>query len=138
MVRLDRTWDHRRVPDRSRAPSPPLSVPPPSSLRFPLLRLRITRRRRSRLVGGLRNVGQSFLGALVLVAGLAFLLWPWLGRLTTDLKFEQRERIRAQERADVAAHLHDGVLQTLALIQRRSDDPREVRAMARRQERELR
>lgn len=88
--------------------------------------------------GGWRNLGQSSLGALVLVAGFAFLAWPWLGRLSSDLRFEQRERIRSQERADVAAHLHDGVLQTLALIQRRADDPKEVRAMARRQERELR
>jgi signal transduction histidine kinase len=88
--------------------------------------------------GGVRNVGQSSLGALALVAGIAFLAWPWVGRLTADLRFEQRERIRSQERADVAAHLHDGVLQTLALIQRRAEDPREVRAMARRQERELR
>jgi signal transduction histidine kinase len=88
--------------------------------------------------GGWTTVGKSALGALAIVAGAAFLVWPWLGRLTSDLKFEQRERIRSQERADFAAHLHDGVLQTLALIQRRADDPKEVRAMARRQERELR
>jgi signal transduction histidine kinase len=88
--------------------------------------------------GGWTTVGKSAAGALAIVAGAAFLAWPWLGRLTSDLKFEQRERIRSQERADFAAHLHDGVLQTLALIQRRADDPKEVRAMARRQERELR
>ncbi|MEY2469569.1 MAG: hypothetical protein QOF21_2267, partial [Actinomycetota bacterium] len=88
--------------------------------------------------GGWSNVGRSAVGAVVLVAGIAFLAWPWLGRLSTDLAFERRERIRNQERADLAAHLHDGVLQTLALIQRRADDPREVRSMARRQERELR
>jgi signal transduction histidine kinase len=88
--------------------------------------------------GGWATAGKSSGGALAIVAGVAFLAWPWLGRLTADLKFEQRERIRVQERADVAAHLHDGVLQTLALIQRRADDPKEVRAMARRQERELR
>ncbi len=88
--------------------------------------------------GGWRTVGQSALGALVLVAGVAFLAWPWVGRLSSDLKFEQRERIRSQERADMAAHLHDGVLQTLALIQHKAEDPREVRAMARSQERELR
>jgi signal transduction histidine kinase/phage shock protein PspC (stress-responsive transcriptional regulator) len=88
--------------------------------------------------GGWTTIGKSALGALAIVAGVAFLAWPWLGRLTADLKFEQRERIRSQERADFAAHLHDGVLQTLALIQRRADDPKEVRAMARRQERELR
>ena len=90
------------------------------------------------VAGGWRNVGQSSLGALVLVAGVAFLAWPWLGRLSTDLAFERSERIRSQERADLAVHLHDGVLQTLALIQRRAHDPREVRSMARRQERELR
>jgi signal transduction histidine kinase len=90
------------------------------------------------VAGGWGNVGRSALGAAVLVAGGAFLAWPWLGRLSTDLAFERRERIRNQERADLAAHLHDGVLQTLALMQRRADDPREIRSMARRQERELR
>ncbi|MEY2398014.1 MAG: hypothetical protein QOJ00_1188 [Actinomycetota bacterium] len=90
------------------------------------------------VAGGWHNVGPSALGALVLVAGVAFLAWPWLGRLSSDLAFERRERIRNEERANLAAHLHDGVLQTLALIQRRADDPREVRSMARRQERELR
>lgn len=88
--------------------------------------------------GGYRNVGPSALGALALVAGVAFLAWPWLSRLTNDLAFERTERIRNQERAELAAHLHDGVLQTLALIQKRAEDPREVRSMARRQERELR
>ena len=51
---------------------------------------------------------------------------------------ERAARIRSQERAEVAAHLHDSVLQTLALVQKRADDPREVAALARRQERELR
>jgi signal transduction histidine kinase len=88
--------------------------------------------------GNWRTVSQSALGALAIMAGGVFLAWPWVGRLSSDLKFEQRERIRSQERADLAAHLHDGVLQTLALIQRRADDPKDVRAMARRQERELR
>ena len=55
-----------------------------------------------------------------------------------DLRDERRERIRSQERAEVAAHLHDSVLQTLALIQKAADDPREVTRLARGQERELR
>lgn len=88
--------------------------------------------------GGISNIGPSSFGALTMLAGVAFLAWPWISRLTADLAFERRERIRTQERADMAAHLHDGVLQTLALIQKRADDPREVRSMARRQERELR
>ncbi|HEX7083690.1 MAG TPA: PspC domain-containing protein [Gaiellaceae bacterium] len=67
-------------------------------------------------------------GALVLVVG------PWLWRLTA----ERTERIRLAERADVAARIHDSVLQTLALVQRHADDPARVASLARRQERELR
>jgi signal transduction histidine kinase len=63
---------------------------------------------------------------------------PWFVRLARSLASERSERIRSEERADLAAHLHDSVLQTLALIQRRADDPREVAGLARRQERELR
>jgi signal transduction histidine kinase len=59
-------------------------------------------------------------------------------RLTADLSAERRERIRSQERAEVAAHVHDSVLQTLALIRKAADDPREVQRLARTQERELR
>jgi signal transduction histidine kinase len=54
------------------------------------------------------------------------------------LRNEREARIRSQERAEVGAHLHDSVLQTLALVQRRSGDPGEVARLARRQERELR
>ncbi len=63
---------------------------------------------------------------------------PWWIGLVTQLSDERRERIRSQERADIAAHLHDSVLQTLALIQRNADSPREVTRLARGQERELR
>jgi signal transduction histidine kinase len=59
-------------------------------------------------------------------------------QLTQSLADERRERIRADERAEVAAHLHDSVLQTLTLLQKRADDPKVMAALARHQERELR
>ena len=75
--------------------------------------------------------------AVVLIA-VTIILAPWWIRLVRGLTAERAARIRSQERAEVAAHLHDSVLQTLALVQKRADDPREVAALARRQERELR
>jgi len=83
-------------------------------------------------------VRQGFLATSGIVAGLAVITGPWWLRMGRDLARERRERIRSEERAEVAAHLHDSVLQTLALIQRNADDPRTVVTMARRQERELR
>jgi signal transduction histidine kinase len=71
-------------------------------------------------------------GALLLVAG------PWLWRLALERDAERAARIRTEERADVAARVHDSVLQTLALIQRHAREPRRVASLARRQERELR
>jgi signal transduction histidine kinase/phage shock protein PspC (stress-responsive transcriptional regulator) len=78
------------------------------------------------------------LAVLVVITALALILAPWWLRLTRGLTEERAERIRTQERAEMAAHLHDSVLQTLALMQKRADEPREVAALARRQERELR
>ena len=78
------------------------------------------------------------LAVVVVVIAFTLILAPWWVRLVRGLADERAERIRSQERAEVAAHLHDSVLQTLALMQRRVDDPREVAALARRQERELR
>jgi len=78
------------------------------------------------------------LAVLVVVTALTLILAPWWLRLTRGLTEERAERIRTQERAELAAHLHDSVLQTLALMQKRAADPREVAALARRQERELR
>ncbi len=72
------------------------------------------------------------------VAGLALTVGPWLFRLAGDLSEERAERVRSQERADVAAHLHDSVLQTLALIQKHAEDGRTVGRLARSQERDLR
>ncbi len=72
------------------------------------------------------------------VVGIALTLGPWLTRILSDLTTERAARIRSQERADVAAHLHDSVLQTLALIQRSAADPGTVTRLARAQERDLR
>jgi signal transduction histidine kinase len=76
--------------------------------------------------------------ALLTVAGLAIVIGPWVYRLASDLSAERAERVRTQERADVAAHLHDSVLQTLALIQKNADDGATVARLARAQERDLR
>jgi signal transduction histidine kinase len=88
--------------------------------------------------GAFRAVGQGLLAVAVILGGLGLVFGPWLWRLWTALVAERSERIRADERAEMAAHLHDSVLQTLALIQRRADDPRAVVGLARSQERELR
>jgi signal transduction histidine kinase len=73
------------------------------------------------------------------VAGALFMVCaPWLWRLAVERDAERSSRIRTEERADVAARVHDSVLQTLALIQRHADEPKQVASLARRQERELR
>ncbi|MFL5738309.1 MAG: PspC domain-containing protein [Actinomycetota bacterium] len=71
------------------------------------------------------------------VVAIAVIVGPLFWRLARQLTEERRQRIRSQERAEVAAHLHDSVLQTLALIQR-SEEPRQMASLARSQERELR
>jgi signal transduction histidine kinase/phage shock protein PspC (stress-responsive transcriptional regulator) len=78
------------------------------------------------------------IAALLTVAGLAIVVGPWMYRLASDLTAERAERVRTQERADLAAHLHDSVLQTLALIQKNAHDGPTVARLARSQERDLR
>ena len=77
------------------------------------------------------------LAVMVTLLGAVLVLGPWIARLGRQVSDERRARIRSEERAEVAAHLHDSVLQTLALIQRTSE-PGEMVALARGQERELR
>ncbi|WP_093799488.1 ATP-binding protein [Streptomyces sp. Wb2n-11] len=88
--------------------------------------------------GSAAQLGSVLTAALAVVAGIALLAGPWLVRMTQDLSEERLMRIRAQERAEVAAHVHDSVLHTLTLIQRNAEDTGEVRRLARAQERELR
>jgi len=89
-------------------------------------------------MGTVHDEAHAFIGGTVLFVALTLVFGPWCLRLVRSLADERAHRIREQERAEVAAHLHDSVLQTLALIQKRATDPREVSALARRQERELR
>ncbi len=77
------------------------------------------------------------LAVMVTVGGLALLAGPWFWRVASELMEERNSRIRSEARAELAAHLHDSVLQTLALIQP-SQEPREMASLARTQERELR
>jgi signal transduction histidine kinase len=85
----------------------------------------------------LQAMGVLALALVVAVGGFMIVAGPWLWSLIEDLRTERRARIRSEEKAEMAAHLHDSVLQTLALIQR-TDDPKKMVTLARSQERELR
>lgn len=77
-------------------------------------------------------------GALLVVSSIVVIFGPWWISVVRDLMSERQARALAEERAQMAAHVHDSVLQTLALIQRSADDPRQVVRLARAQERDLR
>ncbi len=85
--------------------------------------------------GSLSLARDVTLAVLLVLGGLAIVVGPWIYRLAAELSDEREERVRTQERADVAAHLHDSVLQTLALIQK---NPSDAARLARSQERDLR
>jgi len=85
----------------------------------------------------LQSVGVLAIALIVAIGGFVIVAGPWLWSLIEDLRTERRARIRSEEKAEVAAHLHDSVLQTLALIQR-TDDPKKMVTLARSQERDLR
>ncbi|MEV4440226.1 PspC domain-containing protein [Streptomyces sp. NPDC049577] len=90
------------------------------------------------LQGSAEHLGTVLQASLAVLVGIALLAGPSVVRMTQDLSAERTMRIRAQERAEVAAHVHDSVLHTLTLIQRNAEDAREVARLARAQERELR
>ena len=88
--------------------------------------------------GGFQAAVDGLVGGLVVAVGVAVVAGPWLLRTTRELTDERRMRIRSQERAELAAHVHDSVVQTLTLIQRHADDPKAVVRLARAEERALR
>jgi signal transduction histidine kinase/phage shock protein PspC (stress-responsive transcriptional regulator) len=88
--------------------------------------------------GQIANLPEVMAMTMLALAGLAIVLAPWLHRSRSALNQARAEKVRADARADMAAHLHDSVLQTLAMIQRQAEDPKAVQQLARRQERELR
>ena len=81
---------------------------------------------------------QSLATALLLMLGIALVAFPWAYRRWQDQAEQRRALIRSEERAEIAAHVHDSVLQTLTLIQRNAADPDEVARLARTEERALR
>lgn len=84
------------------------------------------------------NMWTVIAASLAVLGGVALAIAPWLLRLNRELIAERAGREREAERSEIAAHLHDSVLQTLALIQQRSEPGSEVARLARGQERELR
>lgn len=90
------------------------------------------------VTSGQPSVWTVVAAALAVLAGVALAVAPWVLRINRELIAERAGHAREAERSEIAAHLHDSVLQTLALIQQRSEPGGEVARLARGQERELR
>jgi len=89
-------------------------------------------------VHNVRQLLAPLIGVVLVIGAIAVLLGPWWLRVARAAMVERQARVRAEERTEIAARVHDSVLQTLALIQRRADSPQQVIQLARAQERELR
>lgn len=85
-----------------------------------------------------RQAIQGLAIALLILAGVALVAFPWVYRSWRRQEEQRRALIRSEERAEIASHVHDSVLQTLTLIQRYAQDPQEVTRLARTEERALR
>ena len=81
---------------------------------------------------------RPLIGVGLAMAGVIVIFGPWWLTLAHDLVEERQARVRAEARADMAARIHDSVLQTLALIQKNAGQSQRVIQLARAQERELR
>ncbi|WP_022884525.1 ATP-binding protein [Glaciibacter superstes] len=90
------------------------------------------------VTGDAPNVWTVIVAAVSVLLGVAVVIAPWFIRLSNDLAEERAARVREMERAEIAAHLHDSVLQTLALIQQKAGPHSDAARLARAQERELR
>ncbi|PRY00074.1 ATP-binding protein [Allonocardiopsis opalescens] len=86
----------------------------------------------------LSDAREGLSATLAILVGVGVIAAPWVIKLVRERDRERQERVRSQEREELAAHIHDSVLHTLTLIQRNADDPKEVQKLARVQERSLR
>ncbi len=90
------------------------------------------------MLGESAGVAGVVISVLVTVVGVGVLVVPLIVKLANSLVAEREAKAVANQRAEIASRLHDSVLQTLALIQKQSEDPEAVARLARSQERELR
>lgn len=133
-------WTRGPAADRRRGPDDPLGLTGPRSTTAGRIIIGATLTGASALVflASTDDPVQVLAPLAGVTIGVVLLLAPWLLHLWEQLGREREESARATARDEVAAHLHDSVLQTLALIQRSADQPRRMLTLARQQERELR
>jgi signal transduction histidine kinase/phage shock protein PspC (stress-responsive transcriptional regulator) len=87
---------------------------------------------------GATTMLQGLATTVLLVIGMLLVAYPWLHSRWDARAEERAARIRADERAELAARIHDSVMQTLTLVQKHADDPQRVQQLARAEEHALR